>query len=267
VQTVAKIFPSPRGRRTIGTHRSNPVMPAWPFAAPDAVGGPDCAERDDFHARHPERSSAADLRGRPRCMCRIESGRGAVRPARGGRRARERLHHPSAVSEATRVVALDERQHHQRGHQARSGVDAARGDRRLPELRRVTLRRPGGREAAGLHDTRVERRVPLCDAAGRPARSRRGHCRFAWLERIGRTLGHCTTGHEEAGVERDARAGRPTVLGCAPETADGNRTFSERRARGLPRGDERSDAEAPSRVLPGQRGRGVSRASGRCAGG
>jgi hypothetical protein len=40
VQTVAKIFPSPRGRRTIGTHRSNPVMPACRFVIHTSVHQP-----------------------------------------------------------------------------------------------------------------------------------------------------------------------------------------------------------------------------------
>ena len=93
----------------------------------------------------------------------------AVAPGRASRpsaqppaldRSRAGVRDATRRREATRLVALDERQHHQGGDQARSRVDAPHRHRRLPELRCLAVRRQGGGEAAGLHDAGVEGRLP-----------------------------------------------------------------------------------------------------------
>jgi len=113
--------------------------------------------------------------------------RGAHRPwppdHTGGRRSSgSRLPESSECSQAPRLVALDERQHHQGRDPARSRVDAPRRDRRLPERRCVALPGSGRREAHCLYDTRVEGGVLVHHDARRPTRPRDGDRRLARLE-------------------------------------------------------------------------------------
>ena len=105
----------------------------------------------------------------------------ALRIIQGGRRsAGGRLRESSERGPAPRLVALDERQHHQGRDQARPRVDAPRRHRRLPELRRLALRRQGRRQAPRLHDAGVEggllvrrRRSPTSSASRRRSPARR----------------------------------------------------------------------------------------------
>src|SRR5579863_9930161 len=62
-------------------------------------------------------------------------------------------------SAATRVVALDERQHLKRGDWARPGVDASCRPGRSDHLRGLHQHTAGGSAAADLHDARMEERV------------------------------------------------------------------------------------------------------------
>src|ERR1017187_9236359 len=56
-----------------------------------------------------------------------------------GRRARAGLPEPTRERQTARLVALDERQHHQGRHQARPGMDEARGCS-LSSIRLTTMR-------------------------------------------------------------------------------------------------------------------------------
>ena len=111
------------------------------------------------------------------------------------------------------------------GITARSRMDEAGRDRRVPELRRRTRHAAGRRQAAGLHDAGVERRLPvrrprwptslgLEEAiAGSPGWSESGG---PWV--------HAGTGDEEARVERDAQStadGRSPARCAKPPSTTG----------------------------------------------
>src|SRR5215472_15711001 len=75
------------------------------------------------------------------------------------RSAEKRLPESSRRRAAAGMVALDEREHHQRGHRSRPAVDAPRGPGRLSELRCRAGNPAGGAEAPGLYDPGLERRI------------------------------------------------------------------------------------------------------------
>src|SRR6266702_2862490 len=103
--------------------------------------------------------------------------------------AEERFREPARGRPPARLVALDERQHHQGGHQARSRVDASSRPGRLSELRCVALHATGGRKAIGIHDAGLERRIQVRYDVSRSAWIGRSDCRIAWMERNRRSVG------------------------------------------------------------------------------
>ncbi len=125
----------------------------------------------------------------------------------------------------------------------------------------------GRREAPGVHDARMEGRLPVRHDAGRPARARRGDRRIARMERVRRPVGQPAQAMKKLVWSETRVQGGHAVLGHAREAADGHRPVPERAVLQLGRCDERPDGQAAARVLRGQRRRRVSRAVGRRAAG
>ena len=114
-------------------------------------------------------SDANDSFGRLPCSCFLGQSiqflrklpRSANRRHCASRSFAARISRSPQRSAAPRVVALDERQHLYRGHQARSRLDASRGRGRRHHLRGRHRYAAGGSASAHLHDAGVEAGFPL----------------------------------------------------------------------------------------------------------
>ena len=171
------------------------------------------------------------------------SGRGVYDPGPGsGRRAGEGLSKSSGQRQAARLVALDERQHHQGRNQARPGVDEAGGDRRFSEFRRSAEHSHDRGKTAGVHDAGMAGRLPLRRHTGGPIEDGNGDRGLAGLERERRALGDAGAGHEEIRLERDMGGGGTAFRGRIAEAARYARSVSEywcgqgKAGHGCPRG-------------------------------
>ena len=116
------------------------------------------------------------------------------------------------------------------GIEAGSRVDASRGAGWSNDFRRRDRDAAGGAASAYLHDAGVEAGLQLCGDDGARPGNGSGDCQFAGMERDRRTMGSRRAGHEEDGVERDARRGRASRFAGAclirPRWTEHFRTFS-----------------------------------------
>ncbi len=133
------------------------------------------------------------------------AGRFTNRHGCADRRVAARIPRSAQRSPPARVVALDERQHFHRRHQARSRMDASRRRRRGHHLRRRHQHAAGGSAPPHLYDAGVEAGIQhRCDHRAQHEHGS-GHRKLARMERDRRPVGTCIPGYEKNGLVGHAR--------------------------------------------------------------